>query len=57
MPQGMLHFGEASVKPDEFLVKNCGPEAIKQMGRLIDGLKQRGGRFITAKECAGEWKQ
>lgn len=56
MPQGMLHFGEASVKPDEFLVKNCGPEALKQMGLLIDALLSRGARFITAAQCAHEWK-
>lgn len=56
MPQGALHFGEVSVKPDEFLVKNCGPEATRQLGLLIDALKQRGGTFITARQCAQQWR-
>lgn len=56
MPQGAMHFGEASVKPDEFLVKNCGPEATRQLSLLIDALKDRGGQFVTAAQCAERWR-
>jgi peptidoglycan-N-acetylglucosamine deacetylase len=55
MPQGAIHFGEGSVVPDEFLVRNCGEVAVREMGNLLDGLKARGARFQTARECAGEW--
>ena len=54
MPQGMLTFGESSVKPLPFLVKNCGPRATQEIDRLCVMLKQRGGRFITAKALAAE---
>lgn len=55
MPQGSLDFGESSVKPLPFIVKNCGPKAVKQLDRLCAMLKDRGGRFVTAKELAAEW--
>ena len=55
MPQGPIHFGEGAVVPDPFLVKNCGPYALEQFGFLIDGLKQRNARFVTAAQCAEEW--
>jgi peptidoglycan-N-acetylglucosamine deacetylase len=54
MPQGMLDFGESSVKPLPFIVKNCGPRAVKQLDRVCTMLKQRGGRFVTAKQLAAE---
>ena len=50
----MLDFGESSVKPLPFIVKNCGPKAVKQLDRVIAMFKQRGGRFVTAKELAAE---
>ena len=34
MPQGTLDFGESSVKPLPFIVKNCGPKAVKQLDRV-----------------------
>lgn len=54
MPQGTLDFGESSVKPLPFITKNCGPEAVKQLDRVCAMLKDRGGRFVTAKELAAE---
>jgi peptidoglycan-N-acetylglucosamine deacetylase len=56
MPQGAIDFGEASVKPLPFIVKNCGPEAVRQLDKLCSLLKERGGRFITAKNLAEEYK-
>jgi len=56
MPQGALDFGESSVKPLPFIVKNCGPKAVKQFDRMCDLLKRRGGRFVTAKQLAAERK-
>jgi peptidoglycan/xylan/chitin deacetylase (PgdA/CDA1 family) len=55
MPQGALDFGESSVKPLPFIVKNCGPKAVRQLDRLTALLKQRGGRFVTAKQLAAEY--
>lgn len=55
MPKGMLDFGESSVKPLPFIVKNSGPKAVKQLDRVCALLKQRGGRFITAKDLAAEY--
>ncbi len=56
MPQGTLDFGESSVKPLPFIVKNCGPKAVRQLDRMCGMLKQRGGRFVTAKQLAAEHK-
>jgi peptidoglycan/xylan/chitin deacetylase (PgdA/CDA1 family) len=55
MPRGMLDFGESSVKPLPFIVKNCGPKAVKQFDRVCAMLKQRGGRFVTAKALAADY--
>ena len=55
MPQGALDFGESSVRPLPFIVKNCGPKAVKQLDRLCDLLKKRGARFVTAKQLAAEY--
>lgn len=55
MPQGWIDFGEARVKPQPFIVKNCGAKALAQFDRLCTGLKQRGARFLTAKEIADEY--
>jgi len=45
-----FNFGEATVIPDEFIIKNCGEQALIELGRLIDGMKQRGLVFKTAAE-------
>jgi peptidoglycan/xylan/chitin deacetylase (PgdA/CDA1 family) len=50
------HFGEGTVVPDPFIVKNCGDYALEQLGVLIDLLKQRGAEFTTAKGLAATWK-
>lgn len=52
MPQGDIHFGEGSVRPDPFIVRNCGPYAAKQLDALITQLKQRGARFEQACRAA-----
>jgi len=53
--QSEYHFGEGTVVPDPFLIKNCGDYALEQFGVLIDGLKERSARFTTAKGLAAEW--
>ncbi len=55
MPEGLIHYGEGAVRPDPFIVKNCGDYALEQLGQLIAGLKQRSARFLTAAQCAAEW--
>jgi peptidoglycan-N-acetylglucosamine deacetylase len=55
MPQGALDFGESTVKPLPFIVKNCGPKALRQFEILCDRLQSRGGRFVTAKQLASEY--
>jgi len=52
MPQGPLHYGEATVTPDPFIVKNCGPYAVEQLGVLIRELRDRGIRFLRAQDAA-----
>ena len=54
MPQGDIHYGEGSVRPDAFIVKNCGPCASEQLDRLLGKLLERGARFCQAKEIATE---
>jgi hypothetical protein len=49
-----MDFGESSVKPLPFIVKNCGPKAVRQLDRLTAMLKERGGRFVTAEQLAAE---
>src|SRR6185437_6245621 len=56
MPQGTIDFGECSVTPLPFIVKNCGPEAIKQFDLVCSMLKKRGARFLTAGALAEEKK-
>ncbi len=53
MPQGPLHYGEATVIPDPFIVKNCGPYAAEQLAILLGELQGRGVRFLRAAEAAG----
>jgi len=47
------NFGEATVIPDEFITRNCGEAALREIEALIDGLKSMGASFNTAKELAG----
>lgn len=53
--KGEYHFGEGTVIPDPFLVKNCGDYALEQFGVLVDRLQERGARFLTARALAAEW--
>ncbi len=50
-----FHFGEGTVIPDPFLIKNCGEYALEQLGVLISCLKERSARFTTAKALAATW--
>jgi hypothetical protein len=45
-----MHFGEASVRPDEFIVRNCGEYAAAQFDILLGELKSRGAVFRQARE-------
>lgn len=57
MPQGELRVGEGTIRPDPFIVKNCGAYAAKQMEELIVRLKERGGAFMQARQVAEEWRR
>lgn len=52
MPQDWIAFGEGAVRPNPFIVKNCGDYALNQLDLLITGLKKRGGIFRTAADIA-----
>ncbi len=56
MPQGLIHYGEGSVIPDQFCVKNCGMYALEQLAAVIDVLLTRGAVFHTAGGLAMQWK-
>jgi peptidoglycan/xylan/chitin deacetylase (PgdA/CDA1 family) len=51
MPTGPIHYGEATVTPDPFIVRNCGPYAIEQLDSLLGALLARGTRFLQAREA------
>ena len=48
-------YGEGTVVPDPFLVKNCGDYAVEQLGLVMDALGERGARFTTARALAANW--
>jgi peptidoglycan/xylan/chitin deacetylase (PgdA/CDA1 family) len=52
MPQGEISFGEGSVRPAPFIVKNCGAYAAEQLDRLIQMLLDRGATFHQAETMA-----
>jgi len=52
MPSGLIHYGEGSVLPDPFIIKNCGQVAVQELDRLIVMLKERGAVFAQATEMA-----
>jgi hypothetical protein len=52
MPAEPIHYGEATVIPDPFLVRNCGPYAVEQLDALVEALLVRGTRFVQAREAA-----
>lgn len=46
-----FHFGEGTVIPDPFIVKNCGQKALKELERLIAGLKKTyDADFLTCRQ-------
>ncbi|RKX32237.1 MAG: hypothetical protein DRP71_12325 [Verrucomicrobia bacterium] len=53
MPEGLLHYGEGAVMPDQFLVKNCGEYGAEQFDRLLEKLTAMGTDFCQAGELAG----
>ena len=55
MPQGSIDFGEASVKPLPFIVKNCGKKACDEFDKLCEMLLEKGASFKTAGETADEY--
>lgn len=52
MPRGFIHFGEGAVRPDPFIVRNCGPVAVRELDRFVGLLKERGAAFLTARDLA-----
>lgn len=56
MPE-KYHYGEGTVVPDPFLVKNCGQYAVEQLGELIRLLKRRSACFMTARELGAQWDE
>jgi peptidoglycan/xylan/chitin deacetylase (PgdA/CDA1 family) len=54
MPQGEMHIGEGTVRPDPFIVKNCGPYAAEQLDALVERLLERGASFMQAQHAAKE---
>ena len=56
MPQGLIHFGEGAVKPDEFIVKNCGDVAVRELGKVVSMLKDRKAEFCTAGALAERYR-
>ena len=40
------------VRPDPFIVKNCGPYAAEQLDVLIAMLGERGASFVQAQQAA-----
>ncbi len=50
------HFGEGTVIPDGFITKNCGEYTLKELGRLIDRLKELDAKFYSTKGITKIWK-
>ena len=55
MPRGPIDFGEASVKPLDFITLNCGDVACQEFDKLLSGLHKMGGVFKTAGNLASEY--
>ena len=51
------HFGESTVMPDEFIIRNTGDVAIKELRDLIDMLKEMGGEFKSAGQIVEDYKK
>lgn len=55
MPRGLIHYGEGSVMPDEFISRNCGDVALAELEKLIKELRRIGSAFMTVRELAEAW--
>lgn len=55
MPRGLIHYGEGSVMPDEFITRNCGDVALAELEKLIEELRGIGSSFMTARDLAEAW--
>ncbi|MBI5095078.1 MAG: polysaccharide deacetylase family protein [Candidatus Hydrogenedentes bacterium] len=56
MPQGEIALaGEGFVRPNPFIVKNCGPYAVAQLDALIGKLRDRGAEFLQARQAAEQF--
>lgn len=55
MPRGSIDYGEASVKPLDFITLNCGDVACKEFDKLLSGLQKLGGVARTAADVAADW--
>ena len=49
------HFGEATVVPDPFLTKNCGPGAAAELGKWMDLMLGAGASFFRCDDFARSW--
>jgi hypothetical protein len=54
--QESFYFGEATVTPDAFIIKNCGDAALSELGKLIDGLKALNCEFTQAKRLYEKYR-
>ena len=55
MPRGPIDYGEASVKPLDFITLNCGKPALREMDKLLRALREAGGVFKTAGTLSDEY--
>lgn len=56
MPQGIITYGEGSVIPDPFIVKNTGAVALRELRKLIGMFKDRNAEFLTVSQMAERYK-
>jgi hypothetical protein len=50
------NFGEATVIPDDFITKNCGDVACRELDTLVRKLSALGARTMRCDDFAKEWK-
>lgn len=51
-----LHYGEATIIPDNFIIKNCGDYALNQFEKLLDFLTAKEVEFINSKKLATDFE-
>jgi hypothetical protein len=49
------NFGEATVIPDDFITKNCGDVACRELDTLVRKFSALGARTMRCDEFAREW--